>query len=181
VRTLLLTNCDVDRQPACALNRSWTGPGGVYPDLLLEPLVESTMTWRLSLWDLGGMCYSNPAHLTDVALLSVSGAARFIAERMRWSTIYPRLCRQPSGGIAPLLKKPLPRAVVWGMSDQIFSTQHPGLYWPPFPASPIRRIPRPSCFSPRNIRDHRGRSRAHYGSVRDDEVRGCKLVHRERF
>jgi haloalkane dehalogenase len=69
VRSLLLTNCDVevDSPPAALLPVFDMARAGVYPDLWLEPWLNHKDVAR-SPTGLGGMCYSNPAHPTDAAL-----------------------------------------------------------------------------------------------------------------
>jgi len=157
VRSLLLTNCDVEidspppaLQPVIDLARA-----GVYPDLWLEPWLNHKDVAR-SPTGLGGMCFSNPAHPTDAALEQYLAPLVASPERKALVNRYTLgLTPNPLAGIAPLLKKStVPTRVVWGMSDTIFSTGNPdylaGLL-PQFRG--IRRIPQAKLFFPEEYPD----------------------------
>lgn len=157
VRSLLLTNCDVETdspptslQPVIEMARA-----GVYPDLWLEPWLNHKDVAR-SPQGLGGMCYSNPAHPTDVALDQYLAPLVASPERKALVNRYTLgLTPNPLAGIEPLLKKcTVPTRVVWGMSDTIFSTGNPdylaGLL-PQFKG--IRRIKAGKLFFPEEYPD----------------------------
>lgn len=74
VRRSVPLRCDVepDSPPAALKPVLDMAQAGVYPDLWLEPWLNHKDVAR-SAYGLGGMCYSNPANLTDVALELVWG------------------------------------------------------------------------------------------------------------
>jgi pimeloyl-ACP methyl ester carboxylesterase len=128
---------------------------GVFPDLWLEPWLNHKDVAR-SPTGLGGMCYSNPTHPTDAALEQYLGPLVASSERKALVNRYMLgLTPNPLAGIAPLLKKcTVPTRVVWGMSDNIFSTGNPdylaGLL-PQFRG--IRRIKAAKLFFPEEYPD----------------------------
>ena len=157
VRSLLLTNCDVEidspppaLQPVIDLARA-----GVYPDLWLEPWLNHKDVARLPT-GLGGMCFGNPAHPTDAALEQYLAPLVASAERKALVNRYTLgLTPNPLAGIAPLLRKcTVPTRVVWGMSDTICSTGNPdylaGLL-PQFRGT--RRIQQAKLFFPEEYPD----------------------------
>jgi haloalkane dehalogenase len=128
VRTLLLTNCDVetDSPPAALLPVIELARAGLYPDLWLEPWLQHKDVAR-SPAGLGGMCYSNPTHPTDAALDQYLRPLVASAERKALVNRYALgLTPNPLQGIAPLLRQcTVPTRIVWGMSDTIFSPRSP--------------------------------------------------------
>jgi len=128
VRSLLLTNCDVeiDSPPPALLPVLDLARAGVYPDLWLEPWLNHKDVAR-SAKGLGGMCYSNPAHPTDAALEQYLAPLVASPERKALVNRYTLgLTPNPLAGIAPLLKKcTVFTRIVWGMSDTIFSAGNP--------------------------------------------------------
>ena len=157
VRSLLLTNCDVEidspppaLQPVIDLARA-----GVYPDLWLEPWLNHKDVAR-SPTGLGGLCFSNPAHPTDAALEQYLAPLVASPERKALVNRYTLgLTPNPLAGIAPLLKRCIvPTRVVWGMSDTIFSRGNPdylaGLL-PQFRGT--RRIQQAKLFFPEEYPD----------------------------
>ncbi|MGB6604676.1 MAG: alpha/beta fold hydrolase [Steroidobacteraceae bacterium] len=64
VRTLLLTNCDVEIQspPAALLPFIELARAGKYPERYLEPWLKDKALARSRTAGLGGMCYTDPAH-----------------------------------------------------------------------------------------------------------------------
>ena len=157
VRTLLLTNCDVeiDSPPSALLPVIDMAHAGIYPDRWLEPWLNHKDVAR-SPTGLGGTCYSNPAHPTDAALEQYLAPLVDSAERKALVNRYTLgLTPNPLAGIAPLLKKcAVPTRVVWGMSDNIFSTGNPdylaGLL-PQFRG--IRRLAAAKLFFPEEYPD----------------------------
>jgi haloalkane dehalogenase len=157
VRTLLLTNCDVepDSPPAALKPVLDMAEAGVYPDLWLEPWLNHKDVAR-SAYGLGGMCYSNPAHLTDAALEQYLAPLVASPERKALVNRYTLgLSPNPLAGIAPLLKKcTVPTRVVWGMGDRIFSTHSPDYLAGLLPRfAGIRRIPEAKLFFPEEYPD----------------------------
>jgi pimeloyl-ACP methyl ester carboxylesterase len=157
VRTLLLTNCDVepDSPPAALKPVLDMAEAGVYPDLWLEPWLNHKDVAR-SAYGLGGMCYSNPARLTDVALEQYLAPLVASPERKALVNRYTLgLSPNPLAGLAPLLKKcTVPTRVVWGMSDRIFSTHSPDYLAGLLPRfAGIRRIEEAKLFFPEEYPD----------------------------
>jgi len=157
VRTLLLTNCDVEPDsPSAALKPVLDmAEAGVYPDLWLEPWLNHKDVAR-SAYGLGGMCYSNPARLTDVALEQYLAPLVASPERKALVNRYTLgLSPNPLAGMAPLLKKcTVPTRVVWGMSDRIFSTHSPDYLAGLLPRfAGIRRIEEAKLFFPEEYPD----------------------------
>jgi pimeloyl-ACP methyl ester carboxylesterase len=138
VRTLLLTNCDVetDSPPAALLPVIELARTGVYPDLWLEPWLQHKDVAR-SPTGLGGMCYSNPAHPTDAALDQYLAPIVASAERKALINRYALgLTPNPLHGIEPLLREcAVPTRIVWGTSDTIFSPRSPN-----YLASVLQRV-----------------------------------------
>jgi haloalkane dehalogenase len=152
VRTLLLTNCDVetDSPPPALKPILELARAGVYPDLWLGPWLHHKDVAR-SATGLGGLCYSNPAHPTDEALDQYLAPLVSSPERKALVNRYTLgLSPNPLQGIAPLLKKcAVPARVVWGMSDTIFSTGSPDYLASLLPRlTGIRRIPEAKLFFP---------------------------------
>jgi pimeloyl-ACP methyl ester carboxylesterase len=157
VRSLLLTNCDVetDSPPSALLPVIALARAGVYPDLWLEPWLHHKDVAR-SPTGLGGMCYSNPAHPTDAALDQYLGPLVASAERKALVNRYALgLTPNPLQGIAPLLRKcTVPTRIVWGMSDNIFSPRNPDYLAGILPrVTGVRRIPEGKLFFPEEYPD----------------------------
>lgn len=152
VRTLILTNCDVetDSPPAAVLPIIEAARAGIYPDLFLEPWLRHKDVAR-SATGLGGMCYSKPMYPTDTALeqylgpLVVSPARKALVNRYTLG-----LTPNPLEGISSKLRKcPVPTRIVWGMSDSIFSTRSPDYLAGVLPrVMGIRRIRAAKLFFP---------------------------------
>lgn len=152
VRSLLLTNCDVepDSPPAAVLPIIELARKGTYPDIYLEPWLHHKDVAR-SANGLGGMCFSNPAHPTDAALeqylapLVSSPARKDLVNRYTLG-----LTPNPLQGITARLREcTTPTRIVWGMSDTIFSTRSPEYLAQTLPhVTGIRRIPAAKLFFP---------------------------------
>ena len=152
VRSLLLTNCDVepDSPPAAVLPIIELARKGTYPDIYLEPWLHHKDVAR-SANGLGGMCFSNPAHPTDAALeqylapLVSSPARKDLVNRYTLG-----LTPNPLQGITPRLREcTTPTRIVWGMSDTIFSTRSAEYLAQTLPhVTGIRRIPAAKLFFP---------------------------------
>jgi haloalkane dehalogenase len=157
VRSLLLTNCDVEidspppaLQPVIELARA-----GVYPDLWLEPWLNHKDVAR-SPTGLGGMCYSNPDNPTDAALEQYLAPLVASPERKALVNRYTLgLTPNPLQGIAPLLRKcTVPTRIVWGASDTIFSKGNPDYLAGILPRmTGIRRIEKAKLFFPEEYPD----------------------------
>ena len=152
VRSLLLTNCDVepDSPPAAVLPIIDLARKGTYPDIYLEPWLRHKDVAR-SANGLGGMCFSNSAHPTDAALeqylrpLVSSQARKDLVNRYTLG-----LTPNPLEGITARLREcATPTRIVWGMSDTIFSAKSPDYLAQTLPhVTGIRRIPEAKLFFP---------------------------------
>jgi haloalkane dehalogenase len=152
VRTLLLTNCDVenDSPPAAVLPIIEAARSGIYPDLFLEPWLHHKDVARAAT-GLGGMCYSKPMCPTDTALEQYLGPLVANAARKALVNRYTLgLTPNPLEGVSSRLRKcPVPTRIVWGMSDRIFSTQSPDYLASILPrVAGIRRIREAKLFFP---------------------------------
>jgi haloalkane dehalogenase len=157
VRTLLLTNCDVetDSPPAAVLPVIDLARAGVYPDLWLEPWLQHKEVAR-SPTGLGGLCYSNRAHPTDAAIEQYLGPLVASAERKAWVNRYALgLTPNPLAGLEPRLRQcRVPARIVWGMSDTIFSSHSPDYLAGILPRlTGIRRIREAKLFFPEEYPD----------------------------
>jgi haloalkane dehalogenase len=157
VRTLLLTNCDVetDSPPAALQPVLELARAGVYPDRWLVPWLNHKDLAR-SPTGLGGMCYSDPAHPTDAAIEQYLGPLVASPGRKDLVNRYTLgLTPNPLAGIAPRLRKVrTPVRVVWGMSDTIFSKDSPQYLAQLFPRfAGIRRVPQGKLFFPEEYPD----------------------------
>jgi len=157
VRSLLLTNCDVetDSPPAALQPVIDLARAGVYPDLWLEPWLNHKDVAR-SETGLGGMCYSNPANLTDTAIEQYLAPLVASPERKALVNRYTLgLTPNPLAGIEQQLRKcSVPVRIIWGMSDKIFSTGNPDYLAGILPhLNGIRRIPEAKLFFPEEYPD----------------------------
>jgi haloalkane dehalogenase len=157
VRSLLLTNCDVeiDSPPAALQPVIDSARAGVYPDLWLEPWLNHKEVARSSS-GLGGMCYSNPANPTDVAIEQYLAPLVESPERKALVNRYALgLTPNPLQGIKQQLRKcTVPVRVVWGTSDTIFSTGTPDYLAGILPRfKGIRRIAEAKLFFPEEYPD----------------------------
>jgi haloalkane dehalogenase len=157
VRTLLLTNCDVetDSPPSAMLPIIEAARAGLYPDLWLEPWLRHKDVAR-SPTGLGGLCYSDPTHPTDAALEQYLGPLVASAERKALVNRYTLgLTPNPLEGIAPLLRQcTVPTHIVWGMGDTIFSPRSPEYLAGILPrVMGIRRIDKAKLFFPEEYPD----------------------------
>lgn len=153
VRTLLLTNCDVEIQspPAALLPLIKLAHDGLYPDLYLEPWLRHKDVARSRTAGLGGMCYADPAHPTDAAIEQYLGPLVASAERKALVNRYLiGLEENPLQGLEPLLGVcRVPTRIVWGMADTIFSQDSPKyLSEILLNVTGIRRIPEGKLFFP---------------------------------
>jgi pimeloyl-ACP methyl ester carboxylesterase len=157
VRSLLLTNCDVeiDSPPPALQPVIESARAGVYPDLWLEPWLNHKDVAR-SPTGLGGLCYSNPDNPTDAALEQYLAPLVASPERKALVNRYTLgLTPNPLKGIAPLLRKcTVPTRIVWGMSDTIFSRGNPDYLAGILPrVTGIRRIEQAKLFFPEEYPD----------------------------
>ena len=152
VRSLLLTNCDVepDSPPAAVLPIIDLARNGTDPDLYLEPWLRHKDVARSSN-GLGGMCFSNPAHPTDAALEQYLGPLVSSPARKDLVNRYTLgLTPNPLQGITARLREcQTPTRIIWGMSDTIFSARSPEYLARTLPhVLGIRRIEAAKLFFP---------------------------------
>ena len=152
VRSLLLTNCDVEPDsPPPALKPVFElAEMGIWPDAWLDPWLKDPAKARAP-DGLGGMCFSNPEHPTDAALQQYLGPILRSVERKDLANRYALgLKPNPLAGIETDLRKlNVPVRIVWGMSDDIFSKDNPGYLARVLPrVEGVRRIPEAKLFFP---------------------------------
>lgn len=151
VRTLLLTNCDVENdsppaalQPVIEMSRK-----GAFVDQWLAPWLADKALAR-SPQGIGGMCYQFPDHPTDEALDYYLSPLCTPAQKP-WVHAYALgLTPNPLAGIeARLGQCRVPTRILWGTGDDIFSQASPE-YLQRTLGNPrgIRRIPGAKLFFP---------------------------------
>ncbi|RAO78025.1 alpha/beta fold hydrolase [Dyella jiangningensis] len=156
VRTLLLTNCDVENdsppaalQPVIEMSRK-----GRFVDQWLAPWLADKALAR-SPQGIGGMCYQFPEHPTDEALDYYLSPLCQPAQKP-WVHAYALgLTPNPLAGIEPQLKHSrVPTRILWGTGDDIFSQASPD-YLQRTLGNPrgIRRIPGAKLFFPEEYPD----------------------------
>ena len=153
VRTLLLTNCDVEIQspPAALLPLIKWAHAGLYPELYLEPWLKDKALARSRSAGLGGMCYADPAHPTDAAIEQYLRPLVASPERKALVNRYLIALETNSlEGLEPVLGVcRVPTRIVWGMADTIFSKGDPQYLAEILPrVTGIRRLPEGKLFFP---------------------------------
>jgi haloalkane dehalogenase len=128
VRSVLLTNCDVeiDSPPAALLPVIELSKQGAFVDRWLGAWWDDRVLAR-SPEGIGGMCYADPAHPTDEAIDMYFGPLLSTARRKALAHAYAiALERNPLLGTAERLSRcTAPVRVVWGTGDTIFSPDSP--------------------------------------------------------
>ena len=157
VRTLLLTNCDVEPDspppalaPVVALARE-----GTYPDQWLVPWFNDHTLAR-SPQGFGGMCFSDPTQPTDAAIEMYFGPLIATPARKALANAYTLgLDPNPLAGIEAALRQcQIPTRIVWGMADDIFSKDSPDYLDAILPNSRgVRRLPKAKLFWPEEYPD----------------------------
>jgi len=128
VRTLLLTNCDTEKDspPAALLPVIELLKAGTYVDQWLAPWLANKELAR-SAEGIGAMCYVDPSHPTDEAIECYF--APLLSSPARKAQVHAfaiALERNPLEGVEPLLRRcNVPTRIVWGMGDTIFSSASP--------------------------------------------------------
>jgi pimeloyl-ACP methyl ester carboxylesterase len=153
VRTLLLTNCDVEIQspPAALLPFIKWARAGLYPELYLDPWLKDKAVARSPTAGLGGTCYTDPAHPSDAAIEQYLRPLVASAERKALVNRYLVALETNSlKGLEPVLGVSMvPTRIVWGMADTIFSKENPEYLARILPrVTGIRRIPEAKLFFP---------------------------------
>ncbi len=128
VRSLLLTNCDVETD---------SPPAALLPVIELSKQGKFVDEWLGAWWDdralarspegIGGMCYADPAHPTDEAIDTYFGPLLSTERRKTLAHAYAiALEPNPLVGIgAQLAGSVIPVRIVWGMGDTNFSADSP--------------------------------------------------------
>jgi haloalkane dehalogenase len=157
VRTLLLTNCDTepDCPPKALLPVIEMAEAGLFAAKLIAAWHEDKAAAR-GRQGIGGLCYSDPAQLTDAALDFYLAPLVATPERAALTDAYARALRPNAlAGIEPHLRRcGVPTRIVWGMSDAIFSADSPDYLARTFPNSRgVRRIAEAKLFFPEEYPD----------------------------
>ncbi|HJZ74787.1 MAG TPA: alpha/beta hydrolase [Vicinamibacterales bacterium] len=155
VRSLLLTNCDteIDSPPAAVLPVIELARAGRYADEWLAPWLADKALAR-SAEGLGGMCYADPAHLTDDAIDMYLGPLVSSSARKALTNAYAiGLAPNPLAGLeSSLVSWTLPVRLVWGAADTIFSQKSPEyLHTRLRNSRGIRRVPGAKLFFPEEM------------------------------
>jgi haloalkane dehalogenase len=152
VRTMLLTNCDVepDSPPAALLPVIELARAGTFADAWIAPWFVDKALAR-SAEGIGGLCYSNPEHPTDEAIDYYFAPLLSSPERKAQLHAYASALEpNPLAGIEPALRRcAVPTRIVWGTSDPIFSIESPDYLDRILPSSRgIRRLQGAKLFFP---------------------------------
>jgi pimeloyl-ACP methyl ester carboxylesterase len=143
VRTLMLTNCDVenDSPPPALLPVIDLAREGKFADAWLAPWLKDKALAR-SPEGLGGMCYTYPTNPTDEAIEQyLAPLLRSPETKARLHAYALGLTPNPLAGIEAALKRSaLPTRIVWGSGDTIFSRESPHYLDRVFPNSRGVRI-----------------------------------------
>jgi pimeloyl-ACP methyl ester carboxylesterase len=152
VRSLLLTNCDTERQsPPDALRQVIAlARQGLFIKQWIEPWYEDRERAR-GPDQLGGLCYADPANPTDAAIEMYFGPLLSSPDRARQAEAHA--IAQASNALAdsgPKLKScPVPTRIVWGMADTIFDPANADFLDRAFANSRgVRRLERSKLFWP---------------------------------
>jgi len=157
VRTLLLTNCDVetDSPPPALLPVIAMARAGTFADQWLAPWLADKVLAR-SPQGIGGMTYSDPANPTDEAIECY--LAPLVSSPQRKSQVHAyaiALEPDPLAGIESSLRRcAIPTRIVWGTADDIFSPASPDYLDRTFPRSQgVRHITQGKLFFPEEYPD----------------------------
>lgn len=157
VRSLLLTNCDVetDSPPPALKPVIEMARAGTFPDQWLVPWLANKELAR-SATGLGGLCYCDPAHPTDAAIEQYLGPLVSSPARKALTNAYALgLEVNPLAGIEAILRhRRVPTRIVWGMADTIFSHESPAYLAGVLPGTVgVTRIPEAKLFFPEEYPD----------------------------
>jgi len=157
VRSILLTNCDVetDCPPAAVLPVIEMAKAGTYVERWLAPWLADGALAR-SRDGLGGMTFSDPAHPTDEALEMYLGPLVRSARGQAQVNAYAiALEANALAGAEPLLRHTqVPARIVWGTADTIFSVENPVYLDRVLPGSRgVRNVPGARLFFPEEFPD----------------------------
>jgi haloalkane dehalogenase len=155
VRTLLLTNCDVERDspPAAVLPVIEHARAGTFADLWLAPWVADKALAR-SPKGLGGIAYTYPSQLSDDTIDYYLGPLVSSPQRKALVNAYAiALDPNPLAGIEPALRRcTVPTRIVWETGDDILSQTSPDYLDRTFANSRgVRRVPGAKLFFPEEM------------------------------
>jgi pimeloyl-ACP methyl ester carboxylesterase len=155
VRTLLLTNCDVepDSPPAAILPVIKLAREGTFADRWLAPWVADKALAR-SPTGLGGIAFTYPNQLSDETIDYYLGPLVSSPERKALVNAYAiGLDPNPLAGIERALKRcTVPTRIVWGTGDDIFSQASPDYLDRTLANSRgVRRVPGAKLFFPEEM------------------------------
>jgi haloalkane dehalogenase len=153
VRTLVLTNCDVepDSPPAALLPVIAMARAGTFADRWLIPWLGDKQLARSS-GGLGGQCYSDPSHPTDEAIECYLWP--LVRSQARKALVHAYAIALEPNALAGLPRTNVPLRIVWGMADTIFSPADADYLDRTFPGSRgVRRIPGAKLFWPEEYPD----------------------------
>jgi haloalkane dehalogenase len=156
VRTLLLTNCDVhtNSPPKSIADAMEAARKGVLADILARPL--SDKAFARSAEGLFGVCYANPANLTDEAIDCY--LAPLLSSPMRRAQLHGYMVAfepNPLPAIQPVLRRSaVPVRMVWGLADIHFDVSWADWLDRTFPHSRgVRRVEGAKLFFPEEMPD----------------------------
>jgi pimeloyl-ACP methyl ester carboxylesterase len=154
VRTLLLTNCDVEPD---------SPPAKVMPAIELAragTLADDTAKWltdkALARATFGQAVYRDPSGLADETIeYYVAPLVRSPLRRAQYHAFHVALAPNPLAGIeAALRRSAVPVRIVWGASDDIFAQADADYLDRMFPQSRgVRRVPGAKLFFPEELPD----------------------------
>jgi pimeloyl-ACP methyl ester carboxylesterase len=152
VRTMLLTNCDVepDSPPPALQPVLELAAAGRFADEWLAPWLADKALARSSK-GIGGMTFSDPMQPTDEAIdYYFSPLLSSAHKKNRLHAYATALSPNPLAGVEAKLKKcTVPTRILWGMADDIFSKDSPAYLDRTLPNSRgVRRIEGAKLFWP---------------------------------
>jgi len=152
VRSLLLTNCDTERQSPPPAMRPVIdlAKKGRYAGEWLAPWLADHAHARAP-DQFGGMCYADPTNPSDAAIEMYFGPLLATPERRRQVEAHA-IAQETNAlaGITPRLAKcPVPTRIIWGMADRIFDPANADYLDRAFANSRgVRRLERSKLFWP---------------------------------
>jgi haloalkane dehalogenase len=157
VRTVLLTNCDVENNcpPPAVIPVIELAKAGRFADEWLAPWVADKNLAR-SDKGLGGMTFTYPDRLTDKTIDMYLGPLVESPQRKALTNAYAiGLAPNPLAGTEALLKRSqAPARIVWGTGDRIFSQDDAAYLDNTLPRSRgVRRIEGAKLFFPEEFPD----------------------------
>jgi haloalkane dehalogenase len=157
VRTLLLTNCDVENEcpPPAVLPVIEMARAGTYVDQWLAPWLADKPLAR-SEAGIGGMTYTHPTQPTDEAIeYYFAPLVRSPRGKDQVHAYTVALAPNPLAGLEPALKRcTVPTRILWGTGDTIFSQASADYLDRTLPNSRgVRRIPGAKLFFPEEFPD----------------------------